>query len=147
MFPFHAAEEEKETGIFSPQFNAQACNHRGDLTSLSTMDFKSKSPSDSLSTRKGESYANLELLNSDSQVQDDGVCTLIEIGNGNSEVNGNVSLKENTSKQVSVSDMLCLACKQLLFRPVVLNCGHGIELQSLCPIYCLPIKKKKKLFS
>ncbi|KAF5480938.1 hypothetical protein F2P56_001641 [Juglans regia] len=117
-------EEEKETGIFSPQFNSQAYNHGGDPASLSIMDFESKSPSDSLSTRKGEPYANLELLNSDSQVQDDGVCALIEIRNGNSEVIGNVSLKENTSKQVSVSDVLCLACKQLLLRPVVLNCGH-----------------------
>ncbi|XP_041005408.1 E3 ubiquitin-protein ligase PRT1 [Juglans microcarpa x Juglans regia] len=117
-------EEEKETGIFSPQFNFQAYNHGGNLASLSIMDFESKLPSDSLSTRKGEPYANLELLNSDSQVQDDGVCALIEIHNGNSEVIGNVSLKENTSKQVSVSDVLCLACKQLLFCPVVLNCGH-----------------------
>ncbi|KAG2716786.1 hypothetical protein I3843_03G145300 [Carya illinoinensis] len=116
-------EEEKEMGIFSPQFNSQAYNHGGNPASLSTMGFESKSPSDSLSTRKGEPYANLELLNSDSQVQD-GVCALIEIRSGNSEVIGNVSLKENTSKQVLVSDVLCLACKQLLFRPVVLNCGH-----------------------
>ncbi|KAK3013429.1 hypothetical protein RJ639_010241 [Escallonia herrerae] len=28
-------------------------------------------------------------------------------------------------KQVSVGDVLCASCKQLLFRPVVLNCGHG----------------------
>ncbi|CAH1417880.1 unnamed protein product [Lactuca virosa] len=27
-------------------------------------------------------------------------------------------------KQVTVADMLCSACKQLLFRPVALNCGH-----------------------
>ncbi|KAK9053363.1 hypothetical protein SSX86_029996 [Deinandra increscens subsp. villosa] len=36
-------------------------------------------------------------------------------------------LKESSSrtyKQISVSDVLCAACKQLLFRPVVLNCGH-----------------------
>ncbi|KAL8253060.1 hypothetical protein R6Q59_036753 [Mikania micrantha] len=29
-----------------------------------------------------------------------------------------------TYKQISVSDVLCSACKQLLFRPAVLNCGH-----------------------
>ncbi|KAJ0647450.1 putative transcription factor interactor and regulator LIM family [Helianthus annuus] len=29
-----------------------------------------------------------------------------------------------TYKQISVSDVLCAACKQLLFRPVALNCGH-----------------------
>ncbi|XP_076960900.1 E3 ubiquitin-protein ligase PRT1-like [Bidens hawaiensis] len=36
-------------------------------------------------------------------------------------------LKDNCSttyKQISVSDVLCAACKQLLFRPVALNCGH-----------------------
>ncbi|KAI3760247.1 hypothetical protein L1987_50640 [Smallanthus sonchifolius] len=36
-------------------------------------------------------------------------------------------LKESSSrtyKQISVSDVPCAACKQLLFRPVVLNCGH-----------------------
>ncbi|CAI9288361.1 unnamed protein product [Lactuca saligna] len=27
-------------------------------------------------------------------------------------------------QQVTVADMLCSACKQLLFRPVALNCGH-----------------------
>ncbi|XP_076928377.1 E3 ubiquitin-protein ligase PRT1-like [Bidens hawaiensis] len=36
-------------------------------------------------------------------------------------------LKESCSKtykQISVSDVLCASCKQLLFRPVALNCGH-----------------------
>ncbi|KAI7750622.1 hypothetical protein M8C21_014806 [Ambrosia artemisiifolia] len=28
-------------------------------------------------------------------------------------------------KQVTVADVLCSACKQLLFQPVVLNCGHA----------------------
>ncbi|XP_050207061.1 E3 ubiquitin-protein ligase PRT1 [Mercurialis annua] len=34
------------------------------------------------------------------------------------ECNGNC-------KQLSISDAQCNACKQLLFRPVFLNCGHG----------------------
>jgi hypothetical protein len=29
-------------------------------------------------------------------------------------------------KQITVADVLCAACKQLLFRPVALNCGHGM---------------------
>ncbi|KAK6914271.1 Zinc finger, ZZ-type [Dillenia turbinata] len=28
------------------------------------------------------------------------------------------------AQQISVADFLCIGCKQLLFRPVVLNCGH-----------------------
>lgn len=31
----------------------------------------------------------------------------------------------STSKQISVSDVKCVACKELLYRPAVLNCGHG----------------------
>lgn len=29
-------------------------------------------------------------------------------------------------RQISLRDVLCTLCKGLLFRPVVLNCGHGI---------------------
>lgn len=32
------------------------------------------------------------------------------------------------SKRISKDDLLCSACKELLVRPVVLNCGHGIIL-------------------
>ncbi|XP_010513757.1 PREDICTED: E3 ubiquitin-protein ligase PRT1-like [Camelina sativa] len=33
-------------------------------------------------------------------------------------------LLNNASKQISKDDLLCSACKELLVRPVVLNCGH-----------------------
>ncbi|KAJ0053318.1 hypothetical protein Pint_01563 [Pistacia integerrima] len=33
--------------------------------------------------------------------------------------------KLNNCKQISIADVKCTACKQLLFNPVVLNCGHG----------------------
>lgn len=55
--------------------------------------------------------------------------------NGNPEVTGIAIDREKRTpqnqhngncKQISVEDVLCAACKQLLFRPVVLNCGHGI---------------------
>jgi len=47
---------------------------------------------------------------------------------------GSVAIEENgiaaldydrTSDMVSRTDVLCPACKQILFRPAVLNCGHG----------------------
>lgn len=50
---------------------------------------------------------------------------------------GNISVEKQdlcqdkcnqTIKKVPVNDVLCAACKQLLFRPVVLNCGHGMCL-------------------
>ncbi|ERN18909.1 E3 ubiquitin-protein ligase PRT1 [Amborella trichopoda] len=34
------------------------------------------------------------------------------------------SLNSWTCKEVSTKDALCLMCKELLYRPVVLNCGH-----------------------
>lgn len=121
----HVAEEEMKKGIFSPQFNAQACVHWGDPASFSTMDFESNTSLDPSSTRKGEPNTNLELLLPDSPFQDCSACTLIESSDGNSDVIRNVAIEEKNCKQVSVTDVLCSACKQLLFHPVVLNCGHG----------------------
>ncbi|KAM3731668.1 hypothetical protein ACB098_12G181400 [Castanea mollissima] len=109
-------EEEMKRDTFSPQVNSQ--------DTFSTMVFESNSSSDPLSTRKGEAYANTDVLMSNSQVQDDGIGTLVEISDGNSEVIRNIAVEEKYCKQVSVADVLCLECKQLLFRPVVLNCGH-----------------------
>ncbi|KAL8262871.1 hypothetical protein R6Q59_024220 [Mikania micrantha] len=31
---------------------------------------------------------------------------------------------DSCCKQISVNDLLCLICRELLYRPVVLNCGH-----------------------
>lgn len=33
--------------------------------------------------------------------------------------------KLNIQQKISVADVMCTMCKQLLFHPVVLNCGHG----------------------
>ncbi|KAJ0784078.1 hypothetical protein HanLR1_Chr01g0028141 [Helianthus annuus] len=32
---------------------------------------------------------------------------------------------DRCNKQISMNDLLCAVCKELLCRPVVLNCGHG----------------------
>ncbi|KAK1308330.1 E3 ubiquitin-protein ligase PRT1 [Acorus calamus] len=34
------------------------------------------------------------------------------------------ALENGTSEQISITDVLCTACKKMLFRPAVLNCGH-----------------------
>lgn len=55
-----------------------------------------------------------------------------ENSSGGLEVTHNHAVEENvmskgdngTHVRVSISDMLCVACNELLFRPVVLNCGH-----------------------
>lgn len=34
-------------------------------------------------------------------------------------------LENGIWKRISVNDVLCALCKELLYQPVVLNCGHG----------------------
>lgn len=61
---------------------------------------------------------------------------------GNSKVTGvkQENLLQNqhdgSPKQITVADVLCMACKRLLFCPIVLNCGHGIVLVLQLLIYC-----------
>lgn len=38
---------------------------------------------------------------------------------------GGICNKQKNSQQFLVTDFHCAACKELLYRPVVLNCGHG----------------------
>lgn len=38
----------------------------------------------------------------------------------------NVHENDLPKNGISKDDLLCSACKELLVRPVVLNCGHGI---------------------
>lgn len=47
---------------------------------------------------------------------------LIAIGGGRLTEDGQMN---KTCKQVSVIDVRCAGCKELLFQPSVLNCGHG----------------------
>lgn len=39
--------------------------------------------------------------------------------------------RNENSNQISVGDVLCASCEELLVQPVVLNCGHG----KLCVLY------------
>ncbi|KAI3854621.1 hypothetical protein MKX03_005217 [Papaver bracteatum] len=49
----------------------------------------------------------------------------------NSVITNNADIEENTClnykacKPVSINDALCITCKQMLFQPVILNCGHA----------------------
>lgn len=40
--------------------------------------------------------------------------------------------RSENSNQISVGDVLCASCEELLVQPVVLNCGHG----KFCVLYC-----------
>ncbi|KAL4354301.1 hypothetical protein GQ457_06G028290 [Hibiscus cannabinus] len=92
-------EEEKQDGCFSPEFSGHASGSEADgETNHLGSSSKSSNFSDSSSTSKEE-------LNK-------------PVGQIESRVSG------EESDQVSAVDVLCTACKQLLFRPIVLNCGH-----------------------
>ncbi|XVF32208.1 hypothetical protein REPUB_Repub17cG0062200 [Reevesia pubescens] len=112
-------EEEKRVGRFSPEFNCHACESQadGELNYLGSPAHSSAS-SECPSTNK-EKFSK-------------------PAGELESHYNGTNRTKENSAgdlnkikpvageekDQLSVADLPCTACKQLLFRPVVLNCGH-----------------------
>ncbi|XP_039025053.1 E3 ubiquitin-protein ligase PRT1-like isoform X1 [Hibiscus syriacus] len=91
-------EEEKQSTCFSPEFSGYACESEAD-GEINHLGSSSKSSNISDSSTSEE-----ELNKPDGQIE------------------SHVSRKEND--QISVADVLCTTCKQLLFRPVVLNCGH-----------------------
>ncbi|KAK9288595.1 hypothetical protein L1049_017054 [Liquidambar formosana] len=130
-------EEETEAGCFSPQFD----NHLYGLHTSKELNIpgnflhSTTSPETKLypkTSSTGEQDPSPLLDSSEITVPD----PIIPPATfpGSVEADGNLTMKENsllgkdlrpgTCKQVSVADLLCVACKNLLFRPVVLNCGH-----------------------
>ncbi|KAL4360479.1 hypothetical protein GQ457_04G026530 [Hibiscus cannabinus] len=92
-------EEEKQKACFSPEFSGHAGESEadGEINHLGSM-LRSSNLSDSSSTSKEE------------------------LNKPDGPIESHVSGEEND--QISVADVLCTACKQLLFHPIVLNCGH-----------------------
>ncbi|KAF2296441.1 hypothetical protein GH714_038018 [Hevea brasiliensis] len=87
--------EEKEMALFSPQFDCNACR------SHANQEYGHLRDPERASTTSLEPNSCSESCSSSKR-----------------EPNGNC-------KMVSITDVQCTACKQLLFHPVVLNCGHG----------------------
>ncbi|EOY05316.1 Proteolysis 1, putative [Theobroma cacao] len=131
-------EEEKRAGHFSPQFdqnlfapqfteNSDILGNNYTLAHLQT-DFYSESCS-----KNGESSSFRD--SPKSTVQDEnGMPIKLATPLKNPEDAANAPnqgsscirnyFEHRDQKKVSVADLLCPACKRLLFRPVVLNCGH-----------------------
>ncbi|XP_038694817.1 E3 ubiquitin-protein ligase PRT1-like isoform X2 [Tripterygium wilfordii] len=133
-------EEENKDGLFSPQLDGHAsaliadkdCNHLMDSVNSCTTTCESKSCL-SPSSAKKDPNANMEQLESTFTIQGNDMTFSQHLCGESFEVQkADTSAKENLSqnklnescKQISIADVLCIACKQLLFRPVVLNCGH-----------------------
>lgn len=86
------------------------------------------------SNRKEEACAKVEQQELVACIQDNSTTMPKQITAESLKSTVTLGVKENYSPQrscnkisgqVSIVDVSCAACKQLLFRPAVLNCGHG----------------------
>lgn len=104
------AEEEKEIGYASPQFEGNIIESQ-----LSEVDGAQDATGegDHLSIKD---FSQPTLLEDDTSIQ--------PTSSSQSTTNDSNSISRKT-KKVLVTDVECAVCKQLLYRPVVLNCGHG----------------------
>ncbi|GAB4841331.1 hypothetical protein Ancab_022057 [Ancistrocladus abbreviatus] len=119
-------EEEKQMGCFSPQLddNSSGVHPHSGLTGSSEPEpaMVPSSPSNKSSvpcSSIGGTVTN--------NVQQSESCPLLQdnhITAANQENNLSQSDFDGTCNEVSIADVLCSACKQLLFHPAVLNCGH-----------------------
>ena len=122
-----ASEEEKNIGIYSPQLDVDAFgapvqfDHPSNSSSVAGLNLNSNS------SPSMESTAHMD------HKQEGGTMHSEHSSDRSPEVTGdlcvegkNVPQKEHLGQpKISLADVMCITCKQLLFRPVVLNCGHG----------------------
>ncbi|XVE78076.1 hypothetical protein DITRI_Ditri13aG0115000 [Diplodiscus trichospermus] len=120
-------EEEKRLQCFSPELNGHACESQAD-EELNYLGIHVYSDSPSTSKKNLSKPAG--------EVESDYNGTT---WGENSDVDLNIKPVAGKEDQVSVADVLCTACKQFLFCPVVLNCGH-VYCQT-----CIIIPGDKKL--
>ncbi|KAI3697082.1 hypothetical protein L6452_29821 [Arctium lappa] len=114
-------EEEKINGTFSPEFeNHLAVSHCNEQTPL---------PCHAMDQGEDCSVRSLDPALSDNNCTtgsptspSDKITKNVTV-EGNC-LNGNKYVDSQPAKQVPVTDLLCAICKELLCRPVVLNCGH-----------------------
>ncbi|XP_057963952.1 E3 ubiquitin-protein ligase PRT1 isoform X2 [Malania oleifera] len=133
-------EKENKVGSFSPQFDAflfgshtdEGLNPVGNLMHSSMTSSPSNLFSDPCFTRKEESSTNMDQSESILLFQDSSTTIPKPSSTEDFEVPETISMDKNSTESISESakcmstaDILCAACKELLFQPVVLNCGHA----------------------
>ncbi|XP_014498205.1 E3 ubiquitin-protein ligase PRT1 isoform X1 [Vigna radiata var. radiata] len=119
-------EEEKKSGFYSPQFDPETCEsqakfgHSGIPSSTSIMNLTSNSCN-------GGTSECMEQSGSTTHERDEGT----GYSNGEPDIVGTPAKRKklpqediSLQQKLSVADVTCTMCKQLLFHPVVLNCGH-----------------------
>ncbi|KAH8522558.1 hypothetical protein Peur_041069 [Populus x canadensis] len=126
-------EEEKKFGLFSPQFG----HHSSGSLPGEELDVPSNSlrlPTHSQTKLGYDSCFSLGIFPEAIAHSVDNVKIMPSSPLSISEGTANAAIKScnlmrtglgrGIQKQASVADLLCAECKKLLFRPVVLNCGH-----------------------
>ncbi|KAL3716219.1 hypothetical protein ACJRO7_007905 [Eucalyptus globulus] len=129
-------EEEKKEGTFSPQFDAltwrSGDEEQQKLSHSSQSHMKCSDPNSSMDTgsfRNGEPHASkvqsepiegIDSYSPSSPKQDLKQERDIIVEEESAHPIGS----DQSCKQITASDVLCAECKQLLFHPVALNCGH-----------------------
>lgn len=130
-------------GIFSPQFDALACGSQAGKK----VEHLEDSANGELNTNTNNDNVVAELiLEENSEVVRS---ASVESINSLQDLYGQ---KTQNQEKISVADVICRACTQLLFRPVVLNCGHGIYNLLFIPVWAcilfyLQLYAKRKFLS
>ena len=138
IFLFPCSEEEKRAGHFSFQFDQnlfepQLCENSDVLGNNNTLAHLQTNLHSESCSKDCESSSFRD--SPKTTMQDENGIPFKQTSSKNPEVATNApnqgksglgnDFEHRDQKGVSPSDLLCAACKRLLFRPVVLNCGHG----------------------
>lgn len=120
-------EDERRYDFFSPQLDNHACGPLVDNECHHLNDSMQFSGIFCGSSSKTGSHENMEQLESVSVAMNNGTSEQSSI-EGITVAGKKLPPNElnHNCKQISIVDVLCTACKQLLIHPVVLNCGHGM---------------------
>lgn len=118
-------EDERRYDFFSPQLDNHACGPLVDNECHHLNDSMQFSRIFCGSSSKTGSHENMEQLESVSVAMNNGTSEQSSI-EGITVAGKKLPPNElnHNCKQISIVDVLCTACKQLLIHPVVLNCGH-----------------------
>ncbi|XP_027360450.1 E3 ubiquitin-protein ligase PRT1-like isoform X2 [Abrus precatorius] len=126
-------EKEEDMGCFSPQFDACTCGSQvvSDHPGISPSCNIKNSVSNSCSI---ESFGSMEQSGSATHKGDEdsqGTTIYSEHSSdrtpeviGTPDDEKKLRNNDHNQQEILIADVMCTMCKQLLFHPVVLNCGH-----------------------
>lgn len=102
-------EQEKADDCFSPQIDNKELNTSDKSKPSHAANTLSDLASPSCITNVGKVSSKMDSSSSATSKEND----------------SSVISVNRTFERISIKDVLCPSCQQLLYRPAVLNCGHG----------------------